>query len=298
LRKESLGLQAKWSKEDMRLRGQRAQLERDAGWEKIFQSQSPRGLLNFSERITSVERRFSDDFREALACLNATRRGLQELYGYAPPFPSAEEPGYFEEVVRWTRKAANRMLQLSQADQRYVLVLSLKELTKAQWESGRTAAQWTFEVPAEIFPSQAHVRLLGLGLAVVGPKPEPPEPVLPKAALKKGVEPPPKPEPPKPKGFWSARVAVPPTGTVKHLAGKGAEVDQSSLPVCLLGRIADRDSLGEPEIAGKALHNASPIGKGWKLTLSTTSTGGTPTEQLDDLQLYLHVAAIGMKPGS
>ena len=82
-----------------------------------------------------------------------------------------------------------------------------------------------------------------------------------------------KPEPQKPEGFWSASILAP-----------------GALPT-YLGRVADSDSTRDPELGGSGpLHNANPVGKGWKLSLSAKSTAGTETAKLDDVQLLLHVA--------
>jgi hypothetical protein len=293
LRKESLDLHAKWALAQIGFRTERAQAERDAFLERVYQTQSPGGLLNHSERIAPIERHFSVDFREALARLIAARRGLKELYGYDLPFPQEGTPGYFDEVEVWVRTARSRIEHFSQTGQSYVLAVSLRELAKSQWEAGRSSSQWTFEVPEDLFRDQVHVRLRGLGLAVVG-EPQAVESVPQKSkAGQKGDA-----TPPKPQGFWSASLSVPPTGTVRQESGAINELDQKSLPVCYLGRVADRDSSREPEIAGiNAQHNASPIGKPWKLTLSPKSTDGTATADLHDVQLYLHVAVRSQKAG-
>ena len=294
LRKESLDLEAKWALAEIGFRTERSQAERDAFWEKVYQAQSPGGLFNWSERIAPIERHFSIDFREALALLAAARRGLKELYDYAPPFPEEKAPGYLDEVALWVRTARNWIRQLAQRDQDYVLAVSVRELAKSQWEAGRSAAQWTFEVPEELFADQSQVRLRGVGLAVVGE----PEPAADAGAQKSKAG---KIEaaPEKPRGFWSARVSVPPTATVRLASGTTSELDQKALPVCYLGRVADRDSPHAPEIAGSIpLHNASPIGKQWKLTLAPKSTDGAMTADLRDVQLYLHVAVRSLKAGS
>jgi len=291
-RRQSLDLQTKWSLAEIGFRQEKLQVERDALWEKVFQAQSPGGLFNYTERIEPLKRHFSNDFREALATLAAAQRGLKDLYDYAPQFPQPGAPGYFDEVMVWVRNAQTRIAQFSHMDQNYVLAVSVKDLAKSQWATGLSSSQWTFDVPDELFEGQAHVRLRGLGLAVVG------EPEVPK---KPGPEPkaPPPPAPPKPTGFWWARLSLPPTATVRHLSGTAVELDQKSLPVCYLGRVADRDSFREPETAGgDALHNASPIGKQWKLTLAPKSTDGIPTTSLRDVQLYLHVAVHSMKARS
>jgi len=280
-RKESLDLDAQWLAANIVFRRERAQVSRDALWEKVFQTQSPNGLLHYGERIVALENHFAADFREALACAAAAKRGLQELFSYTAAMPREGTAGYFYQVQAWIAHSKNRLAQIAGSEQTYVLALSVKDLAKAQWESGRSSAQWTFDVPEELFPGQAEVRLRGVSVAVMGAKPEPP-PV--------GAKPPAaqaKPEPPKPEGYWSARVTVPTAGFVKHVAGTSRELDQKNIPVCFLGQVSDR----ETEFSGEhALRNASPIGKQWKLALSAKSTGGTPSNSLDDVHLFLRVA--------
>jgi hypothetical protein len=285
LRKESLNLEVKASLAAITFSRQREQAAHDVVWERIAQVLHPASALNGQARMAPLERNFSTDFREALACLNAAAQGLKEVYDYAPPLPQEGTLGYFDNVVAWLRQARNRLAQFAQLDQKYVLALSLKELTKAQWAAGRSASQWTFALPAEMFNGQAYVRLRGLSVSVVGPSPEPAE-----TGQKAGR----KTEAPKAEGFWSARVSLPQKAGLRNLSGATRELDQSFLPVCYLGCITVRDAAREPEIAGaRVLHNASPIGEQWKLALSRTSTEGTPVEALEDVQLYLHLAVRG-----
>jgi len=291
LRRESLDLQAKWALAAIAFRRERAQADRDTMWEKVHEVQSPNSLLNYNERIAPVERDFSVDFREALASLAAARRGLKELYDYAPPFPQEGAPGYFDDVVIWVRSAQNRMAQFSRLEQNYVLALSLKELTKSQWEAGRMASEWTFDLPDEILFGQANVRLRGLGISVIGPLPEPP----PEAQKPGQKQPAPKADVQKAEGSWAARVSLPPTGLMRTVSGAARELDQQSLPVCFLGRVTDRDAVGQPEVAGaQVFHNASPIGKQWKLVLSPKSTDGMETAKLQDVQISLHLVVRGV----
>ena len=286
LRKESYDLQTKWALADIAFRTDRLQAERDVLWERVFQAQTPGGLLNYSERIAPVERRFSLGFRDALARLTVAQRGLKELYEYTTPLPPEGTPGYLDEVTLWVQSAQNRIAQLSRLDQSYVLALSLKDLSQSQWDAGRATARWTFDVPEELFPGQAQVRLQGIGLAVVA-APEPADPQKAKGSKGDVIA--------KAEGFWSAHLTPPATATVRHLSGTASEVDQKALPSCYLGRVAVRDSR-DPEIASiTALHNASPIGKQWKLTLSPKSTGGTPSASLQDVEIYLHIAVRGRR---
>jgi hypothetical protein len=292
-RKESLNVQMRLALAQIGFRRESAQAERDGFWEKVFQTQIPAGLFNYTEQMAALERSFSFDFREALARLTAAQRGLKELYDYAPPVPTEGAPGYFDDVAAWARRTQDRLAQASQVDQDYLLAVSVKELAKSEWESGRAASQWTFEVPEDLFKGQSHVRVRGLGLAVAG-EPEPAEP-----PPQKSKNAPPPPPPAKPLGYWSASLSVPPSATVRYASGTTGQVNQASLPECYLGRVADRDAAREPEIGGmNALHNASPIGPKWKLTLSSKSTDGTPTANLHDVLLYLHVAVRSRKARS
>jgi hypothetical protein len=68
------------------------------------------------------------------------------------------------------------------------------------------------------------------------------------------------------------------------------------MPACFLGCVGAWNAAREPEIAGAAvLHNASPIGKQWKVALSPRSTGGVPASRLQDVTVYLRLAVKGGK---
>jgi hypothetical protein len=283
LRRASLELEAKVSLAWMALRREMAQAERDAIWEQIREAQRPGGVLNYNDRIAAKERDFSADFREALACLAAARRGLKEVYEFAPPFPEEGSAGYLDAVTSWVSRARNRLAQVAQNEQNYALAVSVKQLAGSQWEAGRAAAAWTFDVPDEMFPGQANVRLRGVSVSVVGP---PAAAESPKAAKQAAA-----PRPGKAEGFWSGRLSVPATGTMRSVKGAVRSIDQKRVPACFLGRVTDRDAVPAPEIAGAgAVHNASPVGKEWKLTLSAKSTDGMETAELQDVQIWLHVA--------
>jgi hypothetical protein len=289
LRKESLDLHAKFAHQAIATGRERAAIARDAAWQKAYQAQAPNGILNYPERSTAMQRDFSIEFREAVACLTAAGRGLKDIYDFATPFPPEGTPAYFDSVVSWATQARNRTVQISRMEQTYVLAVSLKDLTKSQWGSGLAAAEWTFDLPDEIFAGQSCVRLRGLSVSVAGAAPKP---VIPesRAERQKAQEPPPD----KAEGFWSGRVSLPVKASLRSMAGAMKELDQKSLPVIYLGQITDRDSAREPQIAGAAaLHNASPIGNQWKLSLSPKSTGGSPTASLRDVEIHLHLAVRG-----
>jgi hypothetical protein len=285
LRKESLELQTKACLAAISTKRDRAQIARDAVWEKAFQLQAANSILNHHERLALLQREFAVDFRETIACLTAAERGLKELYDFPAGFPKQPAATYFDDVNAWFLKARNRLAQIAQLDQSYTLAVSLKQLLQGQFEAGRNASEWTFELTDDMFAGQSYVRLRGLSVSVTGAEPE-----IPKGGAQKSNAP----APEKAAGFWWARVTLPAQAWVRNPAGAVRELDQKSLPVCYLGRVGVEASPGAPEMGGsRVLHNASPIGKQWKLRLSAKSTGGTPTESLEDVQIHLHLAVRG-----
>lgn len=288
LRGELHSREAKLALAGIALRREQAQSARDAAWEKAHQAQAPNGLLNYQERIAATERHFAAEFREALARIAAAHRGLNDLYGYAPAFPAEGAPGYLDDVAAWVARAQGRLQQLAQREQTYLLTLSLKDLTKDRWDAGRSASEWTFDVPEELFKGQSRVRLRGLGAAVLGAV-EAPEAPNPKGKAAAKLEAPPIPKPPE--GFWSAHITVPAEGAIRLTADKLQPIDQKHVPICCLGRVADAHLAAPAEINGDCiLYNASPIGKQWRVALSPKSTGGVATGTLDDVLLHLRIA--------
>lgn len=287
LRKESAGLQTRWTLSSVPFNTQRAAIARGTGWEKVYQAQNADGVLNYQQQVAQLDRRFAAEFREALARLVAARRGLKELFDYAPAFPEEGTAGYLDDVVAWASVAQARLGQFAQSDQSYVLALSLKDLTATQWDGGLNASTWTFDITPQLFSAQTHVRLRGISIAVVMDNSDEST----KQAARAGKRP-----TPKVGGFWSARISVPETGIMQTASDAIHQVDQKAIPVCHLGRVADRDAPQQPDIAGTdVLHNASPIGKGWKISLSPKSTDGTTNDVLQDVQLYLHLAVRGAR---
>lgn len=283
LRKESLDLESKFALGLISSSRERQQIARDAMWEKVYQLQAPGGLVNYHERIAEVQGNFLSELREAVACLMAVEHGMKELYDFATPLPKPGSAAYSDSLLAWRSQATNRMLQISRLDQSYVLVVSLKDVTKSQWESGLTSAEWIFDIPGELFAGQSYVRLRGVGLSVVGPDPD----VDQKPSGRRANV------PLKAEGFWSARVSLPAKGSIRNSAGGVKDVDQKSVGACYLGQVRGQDSRDVDMGGLSTLHNASPIGHQWKLKLSAKSTAGMPTESLQDVLLHLHVAVRG-----
>jgi hypothetical protein len=262
---------AAWNKLDIDFRRERAQIARDIVQQKVFQSTLEGGVLNYMEKAQPIEARFRLDFREALARLVAVRQGITAVYGYPVDFPADGTDGYFDKIVLWVRSAINWLVRFSRLDQNYVLPISLNALKKRKLAT-RTGDKWQFTVPQELFPNQRHVRLRGIGAAVV----------------KDGGA----------KGLWQMEIEIPKTSFVQHLSGTKVTLDQSKVPQCYLGRVADRNGYRDAEVTGiNALHNASPLGT-WNITMAHQSTEGTKSSYLDDVQVDLHLAVRTLWPST
>jgi hypothetical protein len=74
------------------------------------------------------------------------------------------------------------------------------------------------------------------------------------------------------------------------------EIDQKALPACHLGRVTEWSGSRDLEVGAERIwHNASPIGKQWRMALSPKSTSGTPAAQLQDVSIHLHVAVRSLR---
>jgi hypothetical protein len=269
-RRESFDRLADWSNKDIDFRKERTQIARDIVEQKVYQTTLQDGVLNYLEKAQPIEARFQLDFREALARLVAVRQGMKELYGYSADFPVEGSTAYFDAVVLWIREAINWLVRFSRLEQNYVLPISLKNLKKKRLAERKDGDNWTFTISEDLFPNQRHVRLRGLGAAVVRDD---------------GA-----------KGLWQMEITLPKDSSTRHLSGTAVKIDQARVPQCYLGRVVDRSSYRDAEITGiNALHNASPFGS-WKLAMSHQSTLGTKSSSLDDVQIDLHLAVRTIPP--
>ena len=257
----SLAKLAAWSLNDIGFRRERADIARTAAYQKIRAMADPGGALNYLEQIHAIEERFAADLAEVSARLQAVERGMAIVFDYREKLPAVGTPHYLDNLVLWVRRAVSFLVRFSRIDQNYVLPISLRVATGEGWKPGRRLGRWRFTVGPDAFRDQYHVRLRGLSASVVGGTKD---------------------------GYWRVTVAPPPVGLMKRLSGD-IRINQSSLPICRLGRVGRVFGMYEPEITGiNALHNASPIGE-WDVAMGGSGSG-TDLEDVEDVTLELHLA--------
>jgi hypothetical protein len=263
-RKQSMSELADWNQKDISFKRERKEAALAIAIKRANQTTTPNGVLNYSDKIDEIEKRFLLDYREAVARLNAVSVGLKQLYGYSDPqLGDVRTNMTFDETALWTRKAINWLVRFSRLEQNYVLPISVKRFTSS-WPDGLRKREWSFVLTEDAFPNQRNIRLRGVGAAVVG----------------KDVD-----------GLWRVVITPPKESFTRHHAsGEVEKIDQSGLPNCVLGRVTSRYGYREAEITGiNALYNASPFGQ-WLVSISGESIEGITTDKISDLQIDLHLA--------
>jgi hypothetical protein len=265
---------ADWERYDVDFRRRRTQVSRALADLKTKAFTEPGGALNYSERMAPIRDRFILDFRDALARLKAAELGLRKIYGYTVPLPTSVSQLFteghentrkaFDECVLWVRGAISWMVKFTQLDQNYVLPLSIKKLTGANWSAGKQTGIWSFKIDNNTwFSEQRHVRLRGISAFAVSDK----------------------------KRLWQVLVTPPRTDSKSwHLPNTEVDLDQRHAPVCRLARVASREAVRDPDVGGLAsLYNLSPIGS-WNLVLRQNLEDVANFNDIDDVHLDLHLA--------
>ncbi|HVJ07853.1 MAG TPA: hypothetical protein VM554_05680 [Acidisarcina sp.] len=211
---------------------------------KAFTDQG--GLINFEERRTVLQDRFKQDFQNALARIPAIKQGLDQLYGYS--FPAIDSNSIFDSTLISVRAAMEWLLRFSAQEQNYILPLSVRSLVGSKWADGldtdQQGGKWNLTIPLGQFPSQAHVRLRGISVTVDSDDAN---------------------------ALFQSLVKVPQRGTVVHLDGSSATLDQSAAPATRIGRVQRLDSQRAPDTVGSlSLHNVSPIGE-WAIAVGSSA---------------------------
>lgn len=260
-RHRSLDAQKDWDSKDIDFRRERTKVVRDIAEEKVRQASIPGGTLNYKEKIEAINSRIDYDYREAIARLKVVQEGLAKLHGYDDPLPSFVE---FDAIVLWVRRALNFVIRFTRVEQNYILPISLHQLKERRLATETNhKTEWTFKLEENHFPHQSHIRLRGVGLAVIG------------SNLR---------------GIWQAVLRAPIESFCRFSNGAKSELSQSDVPPVFLGKVAERTAFRDPDVAGiNALFNASPLND-WTLTVSERSTEGMKISDVDDIQIELHLA--------
>lgn len=222
------------------------------------------GVLNYAKRLPAIRKRFQDDFRNALARMNAAQSGIVQLFDFPTPIPTnTGSIDYFDDCLAWCREAIHWLVRFSRREQNSVLTLSLRDLLgEDAWKNLIKDRKATFNVPADQFADMRCVRLRGLGACVV------PE----TAAARTPI--------------WRMRCTVPEAGAYTQLDGSAVSIDQTAVPSVRFGRVTTRQALRETDVLGaSALLNASPIGS-WTITLDSAIGEAA----LADIEFDLHIA--------
>jgi hypothetical protein len=259
-------LQWEFANSDFKL--QRDKIARDFVQYKAYLASIPGNPLHYAEQTSALSNRFNEDFTHAVARIVAVQRGLKSIYGYDVALPTKGAGSYdIDDCVLWVRTAINWLVRFSRVDQNYVLAVSVKQHLKGDWATQAAAGSWNFEISEDLFPDQRHVRLRGLGVCI---------------ASDGGDQ--------DLSSTWVATIRAPATSWCVQREGTRAELDQSGVPPCRLGRVSSRYAPRDIDVTGvSALHNTSPFGI-WNVTAGKTSSTGLPLSSIKDIVVDLHLA--------
>jgi hypothetical protein len=273
------GLSAKsgWDKVDEGYRLERRSVAQNLFRIKKAESESKGGALNYRERMHRLAERCESDLNFAIMRAEPASRGLQNLYGYSVPLPksilslleSKDPPSrqYIDDLLIWVRKAISWRVAFVEAEQSYVLPVSVRSYSR-NWAEGLKAGRWMIDINDkainQLFAgAQRHIRLRGISIIVHG----------------KNIS-----------GIWQAAIKAPQKSFCQHLDDPSQHDLLQLFPECLSARVSKWEDIREPDIVGvSALHNGSPFGV-WELNVSKKSTAGYQTEDLDDIYIHFHLA--------
>lgn len=243
--------------------------------EQKVQLASAAGPLDYAFQARALLLRIQRDLSDATDRLVVASAGLRDIYGYPEDFPllsirSKGEDQFqlsrLDAAVVWVRDAIRWLAAFSQLDQSFVVSLSLKSLLGEkkfrEVISGGTAF---FSIPSKHLVKHRYMRLRGLSAQSVTSRPT---------------------------GVLSIELTPPRRGRFVVLDERGntktLEVDQSTMPECVLGRVQDYRVAFVPDISGAiSLMNASPMGDEasddgrWRF--SATLSGNLSAEDLEDV---------------
>ena len=240
--------------------------------------------LDYGSRVEKSIGRFLRDLVEALAILLAARDGLSTLFDYKDPdrepFGFTQERTWLgcadlDEMVAWTRNATMWLRGFKQLDQGFNELVSISSLATSGGGELNFVANSTalFVLPPTRFAGLYYLRVRAVAAVVV----------LKAGAAASGAR-------------FKLVLRAPQIGSVQHGAGKSpARLDQSSAPLCILGRVASRTASREPETGGMvSWMNISPASfdatHPWELTVSPASADAKLSD-IADIELELTLSA-------
>lgn len=197
------------------------------------------GSLDFKSQLDIIFERMQKSLEFARDRVEVAFLGLKCIYGYELELPTIYKNNNdktIHELSKWIRDSIEFLVSYQQLDQSFTRMISLFSLmTKKQKSDLKQSTQYFqfyVRVPNYLFEGHDNVRLRGIGGCLHG---------------KVGIIP------------WSIEVEVPEKAIYRR-SGKYFLINQKELPVCLLGRIENRNSLRNIELCGAiSLMNASPF---------------------------------------
>jgi hypothetical protein len=270
-RVEGLQKKEQYDLKDEMFQRNRREIARRVTAAKQLASTIDGGALNFEGRMAPIQQRYENDFREAIAKIQAASVGLADLYGYREPLPTLAAPGgglrFFDNCLIWVRDAITYLVRFQRLEQAFVASFSLKSLMREKWAVGRDAGILAFALREEQFPArwkQQYVRLRGFTAFMVG----------------KG-----------PTGTWPIVVYPPRTSYIVHRDGQRKNLDQNSAAPCMSGRTRSRDVLQQADVLGALeFFNLAPFGD-WQMLLPSNSLEDVAATNIEDIHLDLHLVA-------
>jgi len=192
---------------------------------------APGGVLSPFLRDDFIAARLDNSYGDAVDRACVAQQGLKTIYDFVVPDQMLPPPDDQEIDVRvsavalWIRRATEWLVAYQQLDQAFTRVLSIAALSGNKWDDRLKATEQfrvSIQISRESFADHENVRLRGIGATILGDA---------------GVIP------------WPAIVRLPKRAVYVRSA-QPAKVDQSDLPVCLLGRIENKKSFRAPELCG------------------------------------------------
>lgn len=241
---------------------------------------APGGPFALDEQRDLVLRRLCRDYEEAVNRVSVAEEGLKMQYGYdgepSPLTSWAETLGVsITSLSIWTRNAIEWLVRYRRREQAFTRAVSVRAILNrnawGQLRHARDSFSVKLQLPAELFQGFDNCRLRGVSASLIG---------------EAGTVP------------WSVLLRLPEAALFVR-SGQKVDVDQSSLPPCLLGRVENRRSVRRSEFCGMVSHaNASPIGRPtneglWSLDLlRPVGSASELFAQVDDLVIEIKTAGM------
>ncbi|WP_221392068.1 hypothetical protein [Dyadobacter sp. NIV53] len=201
--------------------------------------------------------------------LKVTVKSLEEIFGY-------NEKGSFDKInspvtlALWIRDAIDFVLAEQLRDHHEIHIISLRNGTSdIDWQTSIKSKKIIFKTIPSDFKLE-RVRFRSISASVVGPITFPKSP-------------------------FSLSVHFPKTG-IYIFENNRKLIDQSKLPVCLIGRVENIQSNREVEICGGVIfNNASPICSEdtfFEINIEQLPSASDKIEDAEDILIELHVVGI------